>query len=456
MEKIHFIGIGGIGMSGLAAIALAKGSSVTGSDLSENSLTTQLKNNGASISKGHSPENISPNTNLVVRSACIKDDNPEVAKAGELGIPVISRGEYLKRVMEGFPVSIAVTGTHGKTTTSALIAHILECCGKDPTVIVGGEVNCFGSNAKYGRGDVIVAEVDESDGTFQEIASTYALVTNIEREHMDHYASMDNVINAYKEFVGRVPPQGFFFYNAEDSAVRRLSDEAKCGKIDFGISDNYKAGCKHLKCERSIEFDFVFTGLNFGKIKSPLIGRYNALNLVGAIAVSMQMCLDFDTISEAVSSFSGIKRRFEVAGKVGNIEVIEDYAHHPTEISAVIQAAKDYGRGRIITVFQPHRYSRTRDLAQDFIYCFDDSDVLVLTDIYSAFEDQNEKAEAQDVFNRINKSRFEAMDFVKKEQIPEYVSGIARENDIVLVLGAGDIREVASPIVEMIGKSHAK
>jgi UDP-N-acetylmuramate--alanine ligase len=449
-EKIHFIGIGGIGMSGLAAVSLARGKAVTGSDLEINDLVAQLQNKGAVVHEGHDAENVEIDVSLVVRSACIKGENPEVKRAKELGVPVVLRGEYLKTVMEEFSVSVAVTGTHGKTTTSALIAHIMEHCGKDPTALIGGEIEVLKGNAKLGQSDVIVAEVDESDGSFKDVKSTYALITCIEREHMDHYDSMENLVAAYRGFVSGISPEGTFFFNGEDPTLCRLAQEVKAKKANYGINDGFQATCKDLEYRKSIEFDFVFFGINFGKIKSSMIGRHNVMNLLGALLVCMSMGLDFEKVSEAVELFRGVKRRFDLIDKIGGIEVIEDYAHHPTEIAAVIRAARDYGKGRVVTIFQPHRYSRTHDLAQDFINCFYDSNVLILTDVYSAFEGKVEKTGVRDIFEKIDKSSFETMDFIEKERIPEYVSGIVRENDIVLVLGAGDIREISKPMVDKI------
>ena len=449
MKKIHFVGIGGIGMSGLAAVALAKGDTITGSDLESNDLILRLREGGAVIYEGHDAENVTSNVNLIVRSTCIQDDNPEIIKGRELGVPIVYRGEHLKTIMEEAP-AVAVTGTHGKTTTSGLIAHIAESCGKDPTVLVGGEIESLKSNAKYGKGDLVVAEVDESDGSFKHIKSTYALVTNIEREHMDHYGTMKNLIEAYRGFVSHISPGGYFFFNGEDPATARLSHEVKQKRIDFGINGDFQVTCEHVIYAKAIEFDFIFAGMNCGRIKSSLVGRHNVMNLLGAIAVCITMGFDFEKIREAIESFTGVKRRFDSIGKIGTIEVIEDYAHHPTELAAVIGSAKDYGEGRVITIFQPHRYSRTQDLLQEFICSFYGSDILILTDIYSAFEKEADQISARDIFEKIDKNNFERADFVEKEHIPEYVSDIVRENDIVLVLGAGDIMEEAGAIAEKI------
>ncbi|MGD2279077.1 MAG: UDP-N-acetylmuramate--L-alanine ligase [Candidatus Omnitrophota bacterium] len=452
MKKIHFIGIGGIGMSGLARITLGKGRTITGSDIEDNDLTRKLRSGGACIHKGHSEKNVPSDVELVVRSSCIKDDNSEVKKARELDIPVIWRGEYLKMVMMEYPVSIAVTGTHGKTTTAALIAHILDSSGVDPTVIVGGEMERFDGNAKVGKSDVIVAEVDESDGTFQHISPTYGIVTNVEREHMDHFKTMEDIFEAYREFVRNIPPEGIFIYWGEDYAVCQLANASKCSRVDFGIDGDFGSTCGNLQYEKKIEFDYIISGMTCCRMKSSLAGKHNVRNILAALAVCIGMKIDFNIIAEALSSFTGVKRRFDLAGQIGNVKVIEDYAHHPTELKAIIRTAKDYGGGRVLTVFQPHRYSRTLDLAQDFVGSFYDSDALVVTDIYSAFEDETQKADIRDIFKEIDKSRFEAFDFVEKSSIPEYISGIVKDNDTVLVLGAGDIREVTEPIVKSIKK----
>ncbi|MFH1552615.1 MAG: UDP-N-acetylmuramate--L-alanine ligase [Candidatus Omnitrophota bacterium] len=450
MKKIHFIGIGGIGMSALADIHLAKGGIVTGSDLRPNSLTDELCKKGAVIYKGHDAENIPEDADLVVRSTCIRDENPEIKKARHLGVPVILRGEMLKELIEEVPLSIAVTGTHGKTTTSALVAHITEHCGKDPTVVVGGEMSGFGGNAKFGRGNMIVSEVDESDGYFRNISAQYAVVTNIEREHMENYGSLEKLIDAYREFIGRIPADGFLVFNGEDPVLGRIAGDIAPGKLSFGIDGDFDVTCRRHVHANAITFDLLVRGKNYGRVSSPLIGRYNLMNILAAIAVCMQVGLDFDRIAEAVSSFHGVKRRFDSVGRIGNIEVIEDYAHHPTELRSVIAAARDRSSGRIVTIFQPHRYSRTRDLMREFSDCFYDSDILILTDIYSADEDVIEEVAVRDMYEMIDRERFQTLNLVEKKDIPGFVSGLVRQNDTILVLGAGDISEISGNLVKRI------
>ncbi len=450
MQKIHFIGIAGIGMSALAGIYLAKGSAVTGSDLRPNNLTDELERNGATIHRGHRRDNVDGDVDIVVRSACIRDDNPEIVRAKETGIQVVSRSEFLRKFIEEAPFSIGVTGTHGKTTTSALISHIIEQCGQDPTVLVGGEMECFGSNSKFGRGEMVVAEVDESDGYFRNINTTCAVVTNIEKEHMENFGSLEALTGAYSEFISRISPRGFFIFNGEDPVLSSLTDVVSARKIIFGIDGDFDVTCEDHSYDRSIEFNFVMRGRNYGKVASSLVGRYNLMNILGAMAVCMETGFSFDSIVEAVRTFRGVKRRFETVDRIGNIRVIEDYAHHPTELKAVIRAARDYGEGRVITIFQPHRFSRTRDLAREFIDCFYGSDVLILTDIYSADEEAIEGVALDTICEAMDKSRFEIFRKIGKREIPEFVSAIVKENDIILVLGAGDIRDIAAPLIAMI------
>ncbi len=441
-------------MSALADVHLAKGDVVTGSDLRPNDLTDRLRQKGATIHQGHSAVNVPGDVDLVVRTTCIREDNPEVKKAHELGAPVISRSEMLKRIMDSFPFSIAVTGTHGKTTTSALVAHIAEYCGKDPTVIVGGEMGNFGSNAKFGHGDTVVAEVDESDGYFRNTGATCAVVTNVEREHMEHYGSLEKLVDAYKGFAGGISPKGFFVFNGEDPALRSIAGATAARKISFGIDGEFDVTCRDHTCARSIEFELIMRGKDSGRVSSSLIGRYNLMNILGAVTAGIEAGFGLDGITAAVSSFSGVRRRFDSVGRIGSIEVVEDYAHHPTELRSVIAAARGYTKGRIVTVFQPHRYSRTRDLMREFSDCFYGSDVLVLTDIYSADEDKVEEVRVRDIYEAMDKSRFERIDLAGKKDVPEIISDIARDDDVILVLGAGDIREVSGDIVEEIKRKR--
>ncbi|MDP8298993.1 MAG: UDP-N-acetylmuramate--L-alanine ligase [Candidatus Tantalella remota] len=453
-KKIHFIGIGGIGMSALAQIMVEKGATVSGSDLTLNNLTEDLAGRGVTIFQGHASGHIPEDANLVVVSSCIRDSNPEMIKARELDIQVITRGELLRLLMSEAPVSIAVTGTHGKTTTSSLISYIMQKSGRNPTFVLGGEVREMGGNAKCGGEDILVAEVDESDGFFRKIGCTHGLITNVEREHMENYGTIENLHGAYREFAGRVSGDGMIFYNGEDRVLSGLVDGARARTTSFGIEGDFDVTCEDQNWEGSISFELFFAGSRLGRIESSLLGRHNLMNILGAAAVSIEAGVGVEDIASAVRTFPGVSRRFDVVGSSGGIEVIEDYAHHPTELAAVIRAAKGYTKGRVVAVFQPHRHSRTNDLAEDFLGCFSDADVLIMTDVYSAHEDPTEGVGIRDIWERMDKKDFEMFGFVEKDMIPGYISKIAKENDTVLILGAGDIREIALPVLKEINEAR--
>jgi len=450
MGKTHFVGVGGIGMSALAKVLLATGHSVSGSDLNLNNLTSDLEARGASIYKGHQKENVSSDTDLVVKSTCIRGDNPEIVAAIEHGIPVILRGELLRRVLAEHANSYGITGTHGKTTTTALVSHIIERSAQDPTVLIGGETALFKGNAKKGKSDIIVAEVDESDGYFRNISSKYVCITNIEREHMEHYKSMEDLLSAYVEFAGNMPKDGFLVMNGEDPFTREVFKDTKLKKVVFGINGDFDVTAKSYTCEKSIQFELWVKGQNMGTVESPLIGEYNIMNILAAVGMTYMSGFSLDAIKAAVKDFTGVKRRFDRIGNVNGIEVVEDYAHHPTEIRSVIKAAGKYAKGRVLTVFQPHRYSRTLDLMHEFTKCFYGSDILVLTDIYSAHEDKVGGVLTKDIYDAIDKRHFEKVGLMAKEEIPSYLAKRARSGDVILILGAGDVREISAPLVATI------
>ncbi len=448
--KTHFIGIGGIGMSALAHLELAKGNRVSGSDIRPNNLTDELAKLGGIVYQGHSRENVKDDVDVVVRSFCIKMDNPEVLRARELGIPVITRSEMLYTTLNGYSHSFNITGTHGKTTSTSLVAHIMKHCGKDPTILAGGEIFSLGANARKGSGGIAVAEVDESDGYFRKIHSHSAIITNLEREHIENYGSFDDLVKAYGEFIGNISKKGLLVFNGEDLLLGRVASSSDKRVVSFGINGDFEYKAVDYICDRAIEFTLIVKGETLFRVKSSLLGRYNIMNILGAVALCFESGLGKEEVIRAVSSFRGVKRRFEKVGDAEKVEVFEDYAHHPTEISSVIGAALNYSRGRVIVVFQPHRYSRTKDLLNEFAKCFYGAHVLVLTDIYSADEDVDKSISSKDVYNAIDRNRFEDITFIRKEKIPAYIAGITKEKDVVMILGAGDIREVAPPVLEAI------
>lgn len=450
MKKVHFIGIGGIGMSALADILITRGIKVTGSDLRLNNLTGMLRSRGAVVTGGHSKDNVPSDADLVVRSTCIRDDNPEVLRAVEAELELISRGEMLRVIMEGYPLSVAVTGTHGKTTSSGIISYIADYCGMDPTVLVGGEMSRFGKNVRSGGGEIVVAEVDESDGYFRNIGSTHALITNVEREHMEHYGSMGALLDAYSEFIERIPSSGVLVFNGDDSVLSKLSAASRAKKISFGLDPANAVTCSVLEHKKRIELDLLRGAEAPVKIRSALLGMHNVRNILGASAMALELGLDGEDIAGAVAAFDGVKRRFERVGTAAGVDIIEDYAHHPTELRSVINAARDYSEGRVITIFQPHRYSRTRDLMKDFAACFDGSDIFILTDIYSADEEASGAMDVKMLFDEIDRDVFSQSYLARKQDIPGLVAGIVETNDTVLVLGAGDIRDISADLLGVI------
>jgi UDP-N-acetylmuramate--alanine ligase len=449
-EKIHFVGIGGIGMSALADVLIDRGVKVSGSDSAMNNLTRLLEAKGAKIAEGHRASNVPGDTDVVVRSTCIRNDNPEILEAESRGIKVISRGEMLKRMIEGFDVSIGVTGTHGKTTTSGLIAYIADQAGLDPTVLVGGEMERFGKNSRSGKGNTVVAEVDESDGYFRNIRLTHALVTNVEREHMEHYGSMRRLIDAYRLFIRRIAPEGVLVFNGDDKVLSSIAGEARAEKISFGFSAGNDAVCRVKEHKKRIEFDMYLKGKLLGTLCSPLVGSHNISNILGAATLCVRAGICPEMVVRAAELFPGVRRRFDTVGRVGSIRVIEDYAHHPTELRSVIRAARDFSEGRVFAIFQPHRYSRTFDLETEFAECFRGSDIFFLTDIYSAGEDPIEGSSIEGLFNAIDKSMFEDARMVKKENVPAVVSEMVRENDTILILGAGNLRDISGELTRSI------
>ncbi len=452
MKKIHFIGIGGIGMSALADVFLSRGYTVSGSDIRLNNLTDKLQDKGADIRGDHSGDNVCRGMDLVVRSACIGEDNPEILRARDLGLTIISRSEVLEKLLKDFSESIVVTGTHGKTTTSSLVAFIADHCQLDPTILVGGEMHNLKSNSKIGESDLIVAELDESDGHFKNVSAKYSVITNLEREHMDHYGNFDNMLKAYKKFSENTISDGVFIYNGKNQWLRDITRTVKAKAINFGIDGDFDYTLKNLHCERKIEFDLVVGGADHGRISSRLIGRYNAMNILAALAVCFEAGFPPAKVIDAISKFEGIKRRFELVGEVNGIKVIEDYAHHPTEINAVLTAAREYTEGKIVTVFQPHRYSRTQDMVEEFADCFSGSDILILTDIYSADEKEKSKISVHEILSRVNREQFSRVEYFPKDRIAEFIPKCISGKDIVLVLGAGDIREIAPEILKSIEK----
>jgi len=442
------VGIGGVGMSGIAEVLLTLGHQVSGSDLGESETTRRLRARGAGITYGHRAEVITPDIDVVVISSAVKYSNPEVVQARALKIPVIPRAEMLAELMR-LKYGIAVAGTHGKTTTTSLIAAILAKAGMDPTTVIGGKVHALGGNARLGLGDLMVAEADESDGTFLMLSPVITVVTNIDAEHLDYYGDMDRVRAAYLEFMNRVPFYGVSVLCLDSVNVRSLLPQVRKRVITYGTTDDCEYVARDL-CVIGMETlcEIVHRGEVLGTLRLRLPGRHHALNALAAIAVTSRLGVPFETALAALGEFGGIHRRFELCGEAGGVMVISDYGHHPTEIRATLAAAREgFGR-RLVVVFQPHRFTRTRDLFGEFLDAFDAADHLVLTDIYAAGEEQVDGLSGEVLYWALKRRGHLEVSYVpRREDIVAEVKPLLQVGDMVVVLGAGDIHGVAEELV---------
>src|SRR3990172_39797 len=443
MQHIHFVGIGGIGMSGLAEVLLNLGYQISGSDLVDTSLTQRLQHLGVSFYLGHRAENISQ-ANVVVVSSAIREDNVEVITAKERAIPVIPRAEMLAELMR-MKDSIAVTGAHGKTTTTSLIAAVLAQAGLDPTVVIGGKLNIWGSNAKLGQGDFLVAEADERDGFFLKLLPTIAVVTTLEEEHLDHYQDLEAIKTAFVQFVNKVPFYGFVVLCTDEVNIYGLLPQLEKRYVTYGFRDDahYIARDSHFHYSTT-EFTAYFKDKELGQIRLNMPGLHNVYNALAAIAVGLELNLSFSVIQEALAGFSGIQRRFEIKGEKAGITLVDDYGHHPTEIKATLKAARQgWPERRVAVLFQPHRCSRTQTLLPRFFNAFEEADVLIITSIYSAGEKPIEGIDARLIYQGIKGQGHPQVIYLEtKEEGLQYLKDNARSGDLILTLGAGDIWKV--------------
>ncbi|MFZ7104953.1 MAG: UDP-N-acetylmuramate--L-alanine ligase [Peptococcaceae bacterium] len=447
-EWIHFIGIGGAGMSGIAKVLLELGFKVSGSDLNVSETTKRLEESGALVFAGHKGENITEGVDTVVVSSAIPEDNPEVLKAQKLNIPVIQRAEMLGRLMK-LQKGICIAGAHGKTTTTSMIALVLEKNNFDPTVIVGGELNDIGGNAKLGRGEYLVAEADESDGSFLKLWPWSTVITNIEDDHLDHYGSLDNIIKAFNKFIDLGDPAGFAVLCIDNPFVNKLADHVPGKLITYGFTENAGYQAKNIIYSGLItRADIYYQGSLIGKLELNVPGKHNVSNALAAIAIGREFGIDFNDINEALANFRGVQRRFQLLGKVNGIQVVDDYAHHPTEIKVTLQAARNSHSGRIIAVFQPHRYTRTHFLAKEFAQSFSQADILILDEIYSAGEKPIPGVSTQLIVDRLAPG--DKAHYIKnRSELINYLLTIVEPGDMVLTLGAGNIWRVG---IDLIGE----
>jgi len=450
-QHLHFAGIGGIGMSGIAEVLLNLGFPISGSDLKLSPITDRLAAMGARIHEGHAAANIAGARALVVSSA-VDDQNPEVIEARRLQIPVIPRGELLAELMR-LKYGIAVAGSHGKTTTTSMTATILNYAGLDPTVVVGGRVGTMGgSNARLGRSDFLVVESDESDGSFLKLSPIIAVVTNVDREHLDHYPSLDAIRAAFLEFVNKVPFYGAAIVCLDDRNVQGLLPEIRRRTITYGTTTQADVEATDIACgPAGSEYRLRHRAADLGRFALRIPGRHNVLNSMAAITVAIELEVKPDVIREALATFSGVDRRFQLRGKERGISVVDDYGHHPTEIRATLDGARLCGFQRIHVLFQPHRYTRTFHLMDEFARCFHQADTVFVMDIYAASEKPIEGVTAQSLTDRIRQFGHRGVEYVgTMDAGVEALYTVASEGDLVLTLGAGNVWQAGEKLLERL------
>jgi len=442
VRNIHFVGIGGIGMSGIAEVLLNLGYQVSGSDLSASDITRRLAQLGAKIMVGHDADHIG-NADVVVVSSAVKGDNPEVLEAHGRNIPVIPRAEMLAELLK-MKFSIAVSGSHGKTTTTSMIATVLASGGLDPTMVIGGRLGSIGSNARLGDGEVIVAEADESDGSFLKLSPTIAVITNIDLEHLDHYRDLEEIKSAFLAFANSIPFYGATVLCGDDANIRSILPEIKRRAITYGLGEQVELRAKDIESVgRKTRFSVCLRDSCLGTVEIPIPGIFNVLNALATVAVGRELDLPFSAIQRGLKEFTGVHRRLEVKGVCKGITVIDDYGHHPTEIRATLEALKNAWPGRRIVIFQPHRYSRTKALFDDFLISFSDADLLIVTDIYPAGETPLMGISAPLLVEGIRgKGKQEVIYRANFEDIVDFLLREAKGGDVILTLGAGNVWKV--------------
>jgi UDP-N-acetylmuramate--alanine ligase len=447
IRNIHFVGIGGYGMSALAKILVQKGFSVSGSDLKENSLTLGLRQMGARICIGeHKVSNVA-GCQMIVYSSAIKMDNPEILYANENSIPLIHRVELLSFIAHG-KTTIVIAGAHGKTTTTSLSSMLLLENGLSPTVIIGGEVEGFNGNAILGKGRYLVCESDESDGSFLKINSDIAIVTNIDKEHMDYYKTMQDVVSSYKKFIENIKPDGVLIGCADNDFLLSILHSFKKKLTTYGLSKYANIRAESINTNRAhSSYICIADGKTLGEVHLSIPGVHNIVNSLAVVGLGIYLQIPFKNIVKALSRYYGAKRRFQI--KIdGDILVVDDYAHHPNEIIATLKAAKSWGR-RIVAVFQPHRYTRVYSLKNEFANCFSDVDLLILTDIYAASEEPIDSIDGYTICAAVNDAGKKAM-YVERQRVLEALLDVVKSRDFVLILGAGDITNVSDEFVDVL------
>jgi UDP-N-acetylmuramate--alanine ligase len=448
IRSIHFVGIGGVGMCGIAEVLLDLGFDVTGSDLKESEATRHLEEKGARVSFGHAARNVEE-SDVVVYSSAVKAENPEIVAARARGIPVIRRAEMLGELMR-IKDGVAIAGSHGKTTTTSLVSTVLREAGLDPTVIIGGKLNAIRSGAASGKGELLVAEADESDGSFLRLHPAIAVLTNIDPEHLDHYGSLESVKDAFVVFANQVPFYGLVVACIDHPNIQDILPRIDRRVVTYGFAAHADFRAKNPRVEGlSVSFDVSRRGETLGRMCVRMPGMHNVLNALATIAVADELCIDPAVTASALREFSGVQRRFTVVGEHEDVTVVDDYGHHPTEIEVTLEAAQAAYEGRVVVAFQPHRYTRTRDCFDDLIRSFNRADVVFVTDVYAAGEEPLEGYTADKLAEAIRAHGHRDVTYVPaRSALIDAMIPRLREGDVVITLGAGDITKTGRELIE--------
>jgi UDP-N-acetylmuramate--alanine ligase len=453
-RRLHFIGIGGAGMSGIAELCQRLGFAVSGCDLRESPTTARLAGLGITIARGHHPGHLHAGLDAVVISSAVKFSNPEVAAARSMTIPVIPRAEMLGELLRMARLGVAVAGTHGKTTTTSMVGLIMEEAGFDPTVAVGGNLRARGTNVRLGRGDFMVAEADESDASFLLLLPTVAVVTNIDPEHLDHYGNMDRVREAYLSFINRVPFYGVAVLGLDSVNVRGLLSAVRKPVVTYGAAADADLRAEKITIDGlSTHFEVVRHDDPLGIVSIPAPGHHVAMNALAAIAVALELGIAFEVAARALAAFAGISRRFEIKGEAAGRIVLDDYAHHPEEVRATLKAARAAFRKRVVAVFQPHRFTRLRDLFDDFVTAFDDASVLYLIEVYAAGEDPIAGVSSRRLYETLRARGHLDVRYLGGD--PDPALKLATElvpGDLLVTLGAGDVYKLGEQVLALLGE----
>ena len=450
IHKIHFVGIGGIGMSGIAEVLINLGYQVSGSDLRESGITQRLAGLGGTIAYGHRAENLAE-VDVVVTSTAVDRKNPEVQEALRRKIPVIPRAEMLAELMR-MKYGVAIAGTHGKTTTTSMVATVLSHGGIDPTVVIGGRLDSIGSNAKLGQGKFLVAEADESDGSFLKLSPTIAVVTNVDADHMDFYSDLDEIRATFVDFINKVPFYGLVVLCLDDENLQGMIPRVGKRLMTYGLTSqaDFQASDIRHEADRT-GFLVHFRGEPLGRLNIRMPGRHNVLNALAAVAVGMELDLPFATIAEGFQDFGGVGRRFEIKGEHNGIMVVDDYGHHPVEIKATLSAARGGWNRRVVAVFQPHRYSRTQALFEDFTKAFYQADHIVVMDVYAAGEEPIAEVSAEKLAAGISGHGHRSCRYTgDADKTLEHLAETVQPGDIVITLGAGNVWQVGEALLQRL------